>query len=269
MFWKNPVIEPHADWNHAHRSFHLSPIHWAATPAAFFTVSQFAARAMTATAIAAMMAMTGRKATLTAPWATATIAATAAYALMAALTPMMAAATTPSTVANGVSHDAFCCTHDTISVSFCVTCVTTGSSAWPNDACAFSHMAFNRCCWPCAVSASLAKLPVASAVCAVIAARMACILALRSPALYRSSMPMLAACACRVASFRLTPYASMGSISPLSAELRASTACVVVPPNMLDRSAPRVISSLVLDAVSSMLMPAFFNWLPITVASSL
>ena len=78
MPWKKPTMPFHAPWNHAHSSFHLSLIHWAATPAAFFTVSQFAARAMTATAIAAMIAMTGRKATLTAPWATATIAATAA-----------------------------------------------------------------------------------------------------------------------------------------------------------------------------------------------
>ena len=61
----------------------------------------------------------------------------------------------------------------------------------------------------------------------------------------------------------------MGSISPLSADDSASTASAVVPPNMLDRSAPSPISSLVLLADCSADMPKFCSWLPTSVANSL
>ena len=85
--------------------------------------------------------------------------------------------------------------------------------------------------------------------------------------LYRSPNPMEAAWACSVASFRLMPYFSMGSISPLSADDSASTASAVVPPNMLDRSAPKPISSFVLLADCSADMPKFCSWLPTSVAN--
>ena len=239
------------------KAFHLSAIHCAAAAPAAFTLSQFITSSAITATTARITAMTGRKARFTEPCAIATTVATALYAVMAAFNVMITAATAAMTPISGTSHEVFCCTQVANSASFAATCVRIGNNASPRVALVFSNAAAMRCCWPCRVSDSRAKLPVALPLCAVIAASVACILALRSPDLYRSPKPIEAAWAFNVASLREMPYFSIGSISPLSAALSASTASAVVPPNMEDKSAPRVISSLVLSADSSTLMPKF------------
>ena len=195
-----------------------------------------------------------------------------------------AAAATPRPMANGPHQDAVSATTRAISPMPPANCstagmalspmnantlVSTGMNASPSTALRSIHLACITCCLWANVSDSRAKLPCASLVCSMISARVAACLpsSVRLPPTF--SKPIAAALASTLAALRVTPYRSMGSCSPLSADDRASTASLVVPPNMLDMSAPRPISSLVLGASSSMAMPPFLSWLPMRVPSSL
>ena len=147
--------------------------------------------------------------------------------------------------------------------------VTAGRRRVPMSAAKSPTWALRTWTWWARVSPSRPNFPWASLVCSMIRARVAAAWASWSklpPTFWKPSSAALASIA---ACLRLTPYRSMGSRSPLRAEDRAATASAVVPPNMADRSAPRVMRSLVLPPSSLMDTPAFLSWAPIRVASSL
>ena len=195
-----------------------------------------------------------------------------------------AVAATPSPMANGPHQDAVSATTrampPTPAAKFATagiavspmnanTFVSTGMNVSPSTVLRSTHLAAITCCLWANVSDSRAKLPCASLVWSMISARVAACLpsSVRLPPTFLN--PIAAALASTLAALRVTPYASMGSDSPLSADDRASTASRVVPPNMLDMSAPRAISSLVLGASLSIASPPFLSCDPIRVPNSL
>ena len=145
---------------------------------------------------------------------------------------------------------------------------TTGRRVCPSRADRSVKVALRTWTLWARVSPSRPNLPWKSRVCSMMSESVAAWVASLDRAPPTFLKPSSAALASIADCLRLTPYRSIGSLSPLRAEEMAWTASVVEPPNPADRSAPREMRSRDLPASSSKLVPPFLSCVPMTVANS-